>query len=33
MVKRLLLHPFYWNKVKADKLIYEGSNVDKKLIA
>lgn len=33
MVKRLLLHPFYWNKVKADKLIYEGSNVDKKLFA
>lgn len=29
IVKRLLLHPFFWNKAKADKLIYEGTNVDK----
>lgn len=28
-VKRLLLHPIFWNKVKTDKLIYEGSTVDK----
>lgn len=28
-VKGLLLHPIFWNKVKTDKLIYEGSTVDK----
>lgn len=28
-VKKVLLHPFFWTKVKADKLIYEDSTVDK----
>lgn len=28
-VKKVLSHPFFWNKVKADKIIYEDSTVDK----